>query len=293
MKYRDYSLNYVPRSTKRPTARPISKPATPVTADRPLIDEPFIHRHSNVSEPLIDVNDTESRLQKIKDNFGTAAHAGAHLTTTHLVPRAKKHAKTISTHVQTKTSRHVPKLTACAKKIKPSQLKTYRKLLVVLAIFFAGYYFATHQNFGFLSQNNNSSTNSPNQPVGGIAPDYDTLLPKDTSIGELGGWQRVSPPDSNPVFAYIDTIDQTQISVSQQPLPNNFSTNPDKEVKELALGFNASNRRVADDATVYFIGTSTKGPQSVILAKDKILILMKSTAQIKDASWGYYIASLE
>ncbi len=293
MKYRDHSLNYVPRNTKRPTARPISKSASPVTVDTPHIDGPFKHRHSDVSEPLIDINDTESRLQKIKDNIGTAAHAGAHLTTTHLVPKAKKHAKTVSTHVQTTTSRHVPKLTARAKKIKPSQLKTYRKLLVVLAIFFAGYYFATHQNIALPSLNNQAATGSTAQPVGGTTPDYDTLLPEGATIDKLGGWQRVSPPDSNPVFAYIDTLDKIQISVSQQPLPNNFSTNPDKEVKDLALGFNASNRRVADDATVYFIGTSTKGPQSVILAKDKILILMKSPAQINDASWGRYIASLK
>jgi hypothetical protein len=37
-------------------------------------------------------------------------------------------------------------------------------------------------------------------------PEYTTVLPANKNIGELGGWTRVSPPDRNPVFAYIDKI---------------------------------------------------------------------------------------
>ena len=47
--------------------------------------------------------------------------------------------------------------------------------------------------------------------------EYQTVVPKDKSIQQLGGWQRVSPPNATPVFAYGDTIDGVKISVSQQP----------------------------------------------------------------------------
>ncbi|MEO5691360.1 MAG: hypothetical protein ABIQ64_04190 [Candidatus Saccharimonadales bacterium] len=292
MKYRDHSLNYVPRSTKRPAARPTEAPPHIETAAERQDDDPFLRRHSNDSEPLINVNDTESRIQRLKDGLGTLAHAGAHITATRIAPTAKKHAKNITVRVRSDAAHRVPRLTTRVKKIHSKSHVSIKKIIIVLAIFLTGYYAATHLGIPpkkIMQQTGGTSA----QPVGGTSPAYNTLLPPDTSIEKLGGWQRVSPPDGNPVFAYIDTVDRIQITVSQQPLPDDFSSDPDKEVKDLALGFNASNRRVADDATVYFIGTSTKGPQSVILAKQKTLILIKSMAQIKDASWSRYIASLQ
>jgi hypothetical protein len=95
------------------------------------------------------------------------------------------------------------------------------------------------------------------------------------------------------VFAYIDTLNRIQITVSQQPLPTDFSSNPDEDIKEMALDFNAKERVVADDATVYFVGTSTKGPQSVITTKNNLLILIKSPVQIKNEQWSRYIADLK
>lgn len=122
-------------------------------------------------------------------------------------------------------------------------------------------------------------------------PDYPVVLPAKKSAPELGDWKRVSPPDSDPVFAYSDMIDDVSISVSQQPLPASFKNNPDSNVAELAKKFNANTKLTAGKISFY-LGTSAKGPQSVIFAKDSTLVLIKSQKNIPDTSWVRYIQSL-
>jgi hypothetical protein len=123
-------------------------------------------------------------------------------------------------------------------------------------------------------------------------PNYTTVLPKDKSISELGGWKRVSPPKKPPVFAFTDTVDTVPISVSEQPLPESFNKNNiNTQVAELAQKFNATNKVGAGGVTVY-ICTSSKGPQSVIFTKNNVLVLIKSENKIQDASWASYAQSL-
>ena len=138
-----------------------------------------------------------------------------------------------------------------------------------------------------IQNNKNSSTTDTAD-----TPDYATVLPEGKTITELNGWDRVSPDGKDPVYAYNDSIDGVAISVSQQPLPPAFKDNTDSRVAELAKGDNATNAIQAGDTTFY-IGTSAKGPQSVYLSKKGLLILIKSEAKIKDASWANYVASLK
>lgn len=118
------------------------------------------------------------------------------------------------------------------------------------------------------------------------------MLPKGKSIKELGGWKRVSPPKNDPVFAYLDTIDGVPVSVSQQPLPRSFESDTNNQVAELAKKFNATDTINAGGATAY-VGTSSKGPQSVIFTSGDLLILIKSEKKISDASWAKYAESLK
>lgn len=120
---------------------------------------------------------------------------------------------------------------------------------------------------------------------------YRTVLPAGKSIDDLGGWKRVSPPEGDPVYAYADTIDGVAVSVSQQPLPRSIKESTDEWVANLAKKFNATNRISADGNSVY-IGTSAKGPQSVIFRVDELLILIKSDSKIQDQSWATYARSL-
>ena len=289
MKYRDHSLRYVPRRSVQKPARPVEQP---VVKTQPEPDEDNHFKRVQHDEPLIDIHDTSSRIENVKETLGGIHHAAVEI----FLPYAKKHTKrvyakarpVVTSHTKTAAST----LSSSTRKL-PLSKKHLIQLVVVIILFASGYGLAhrTQQkpptNAGDSSQNTTA-----NEPIGGTSPTYDTVLPDGKSIDELGGWSRVSPPDRNPVFAYVDTLERVEISVSQQPMPSDFSNNPDEDIKELALGFNAKERVVADDATVYFIGTSTKGPQSVILAKKGTLILIKSPIQIKNEVWSEYIASL-
>lgn len=102
----------------------------------------------------------------------------------------------------------------------------------------------------------------------------------------------MSPPDGTPVFAYTDEIDGVRISVSQQPLPEKFFESTDSQLDELAKSFNTTNEIAANGVKVY-MGTSSKGPQSVIFIKNGLLILIKSQSKIDDASWARYAESLK
>jgi hypothetical protein len=123
------------------------------------------------------------------------------------------------------------------------------------------------------------------------APTYTTILPKEKSISELGGWKRISPPKKDPVFAFTDAVDGVPISVSEQPLPESFKNNTDSQVAELAQKFNATDKVDAGGIPVY-IGTSSKGPQSVIFTKNNVLVLIKSEKKIQNTSWASYAQSL-
>lgn len=123
-------------------------------------------------------------------------------------------------------------------------------------------------------------------------PNYKTILPEGRSIKELGGWKRVSPPNNDPVFAYADTLNNIPISVSEQPLPRSFKSDTSNKVAELAQKFNATDKTEANGTTIY-IGTSSKGPQSVIFTKNDVLILIKSEKKISNTSWASYASSLQ
>lgn len=123
-------------------------------------------------------------------------------------------------------------------------------------------------------------------------PKYSTLSPKNTSIKELGGWQRVSPPESDPVYAYTDKIEGVTVSVSQQPLPQSFKKNTAQEVSKLAKSYNASRQLKAGNVTIY-VGASAKGPESAIFVKESVLVLIKSQAAVSDEAWVSYTKNLQ
>lgn len=125
----------------------------------------------------------------------------------------------------------------------------------------------------------------------GTTPSFNAVLPSGSSIEDLGGWQKLTPPNSEPFYVYMDTIGDVLINVSQQQLPANFKDSPDSKTAELAKGYNATQTFDAADTKVY-IGTSAKGPQSVIFTKNDLLILIKSQGAVETDAWVSYIKSL-
>lgn len=140
------------------------------------------------------------------------------------------------------------------------------------------------------SQQNSTGSATPTLTKG--TPDYKTFLPAGKTAESLGGWTRVSPPSHNAVYAYVDRINGTTISVSQQPLPEEFTDNAENQLEKFAKE-NSLNRSItAGDITVY-LGISIKGPQSVAFIKDSTLIFIKSSIALADDQWIRYIASLK
>lgn len=130
---------------------------------------------------------------------------------------------------------------------------------------------------------------SDKNQTGKTTPHYQTALPKDHAISALGGW--ASPPDSPPVFTYTDQISGATLHVSEQQLPASFKANPTSSVAQMATQFGATDKVITGSTTVY-IGTSVKGPQSVIFVKNNLLILVRTDKTIPDSAWQSYAANL-
>src|SRR4051812_26486041 len=92
-----------------------------------------------------------------------------------------------------------------------------RKTIIILTILVAsllitGALIAQHN-----LTKNSDDTKTSRQKVESL--EYQTILPEGKSISDFGGWTRVSPPKTDPVYAYTDEINSTSINVSEQPLP--------------------------------------------------------------------------
>lgn len=120
------------------------------------------------------------------------------------------------------------------------------------------------------------------------SPSYTTFTPNGTSASKLGGWKQVNPTDQEPIYAFTDTLGGIAITVSQQEVPGQYKNNPGALLKEMTK---VAYTELGE--TGAFIGTSAKGPQSIILIKETTLILIKSAATIPDKDWVAYINSLQ
>lgn len=160
--------------------------------------------------------------------------------------------------------------------------------LLLLAV--AGIYFTTGPTDADVSSSSDTSETEPALEYG--TPPFTTVLPEGKDIAQLGGWVRVSPPGRQETYAFTDTIDGVGIAVSQQPLPDDFSEDPEENLSQVASDFGTTEKISVDETTVH-IGTSTQGPQSVLFTRESLLILIKSANPLETDQWSAYIASLQ
>ena len=123
-------------------------------------------------------------------------------------------------------------------------------------------------------------------------PNFTPVLPNGKTIDQLGGWQKLTPPSGDSFYVFEDNVNGVAVNVSQQVLPGKFKNDLNNEMTDLARAYNANVKLDANGTTVY-VGTSAKGPQSVILTKNGLLILIKSWATIENGDWVAYINSLQ
>lgn len=121
-------------------------------------------------------------------------------------------------------------------------------------------------------------------PISSV-PQFSSVTPEKVTIENLGGWKVITGREGENVYSYDDVIDTVDIRVSQQKMPS-------KSLEDIAKGFNAIKKLPTKDADAY-IGTSAKGPQTVITTKNDALIFIMSMDGISDSSWVRYIESLK
>jgi hypothetical protein len=156
-------------------------------------------------------------------------------------------------------------------------------LLVVAGIIVAGVGVST------LIRDNNAKIHQTAKD--GTSPEFRALLPTNTTIDDLGGWNKQTTPNGEIYFVFLDRIDGTAIRVSQQELPESMKKDTASSIAALAKSYNA-NRTLSVNGTKVFIGVNTKGQQSVIFARNSLLVLIVSEQTIPDDSWSNYLTQL-
>lgn len=192
------------------------------------------------------------------------------------------HTASPQTATSTSTPRNAPVITRIRAGIATKRFWVIASCAVAVAV--GGIVVATH--FRQQTQTATTPASSTHDAV-----TYQTVTPDGKPATSLGNWQRVSPKDREPAYAYIDSLDGVHISVTQQPLPEKFIEATDSQVAQLARDFNATQEIKASGVKVY-VGTSAKGPQSALFIKNGLLILIKSQSKISDNAWARYAESL-
>lgn len=174
----------------------------------------------------------------------------------------------------------LPKLPKFTRKHKLYALSA-AGMLVVSVI---GYWFIAN----VLSKDTKSD--SPTAAQQATEPNFVTVLPdgktEETSSGRIG----YDP--KRQVASFEDTIGMAKLTVSQQPLPENFKANPDEEVRKLAESFSATEV-IAESNPKAYLGTDEKGPQTAIFHKNGVLVFILSSKTLDKSQWSEYITKLQ
>ncbi len=168
-------------------------------------------------------------------------------------------------------------------------------VILVIAAIIAGTYFLTRNKqdaaMRTTSESTPNGTQKTTQSPGLVkgTPAYPVLLPANKNINTSDGWIR---PGDKSVFVYTDTVSGVTVSVSEQPLPDDFKTDTSQQMESLAKAEKA-NEKITVGATTVYIGRSANGPQSIFFTKNNLLILIKSGDVITNDQWAAYINSLQ
>ena len=116
-------------------------------------------------------------------------------------------------------------------------------------------------------------------PTGKVASDYDIA--------------KVSPPENDPVYAYVDILNGAELRVSQQAIPESFKGNVATKIQEIATNFQATDVIQINDMKIYH-GFSDKqgGVQSLIFEKNNLIVFIASPVKFSDDVWTGYILNL-
>ena len=121
------------------------------------------------------------------------------------------------------------------------------------------------------------------------APEFSTVLPASDS-------EQIDTPiaydELRKVASYTDTLDGKKITVTQQQVPDRFKVDQQVELEKFAKEMNANQPIQAGD-TRAFTGLSIRGPQTVVMIKNDLLVFMTAESEVPAGAWVSYIESLQ
>lgn len=138
---------------------------------------------------------------------------------------------------------------------------------------------------------NYTSQSTESEDIVREKPTFSILYPGGKGEDGVGDIVRISPSSNSPVYTYIDTVAGTQVNVSQQQLPDNFKTDQEGKLKDLANSFQAKNYIKVDDVSIYH-GENSSGVQSLIFIKANLLFTIRSAQKQSDDVWAAYVSAL-
>lgn len=192
--------------------------------------------------------------------------------------------KTVSIHISIPSGGQLKQTVLRAKKriakYKPPKYALIGAVTVIVLGALAG--------GGMLLRNRHTSSEEPGAEVLSTQtakPDFEYSLPK-------GDAQEVRYNSERKVVSFVDSIGGVEITVSQQPLPEGFKDSVQDKVRKLAEDFSATEVLSTANPTA-FLGTSAKGPQTVIFAKKDLLVFIQSAKKIDNHDWAEYITNLK
>lgn len=121
-------------------------------------------------------------------------------------------------------------------------------------------------------------------------PQFKTVVP-DGDVSKTDS-KTVGYDSSKQVASYIDTLSGVPITVSMQAMPSSFPTDASNQVQKIAENFSANTELPVDKYSA-FLGTSAKGPQSLVGYKGRVLIFITSDTKIDNSAWVQYFDSLK
>lgn len=120
-------------------------------------------------------------------------------------------------------------------------------------------------------------------------PTFATLEPDDDITKTKSG--AIAFDASRNVASYTDSIADIGITLSQQPMPEDFKSDTAGKLLAFAANINA-NEKIEARGTEIYIGTSVKGPQTVVFIKDDKLFFIGADSKLPYDQLQSYIEAL-
>lgn len=123
-------------------------------------------------------------------------------------------------------------------------------------------------------------------------PTFTPFAPKTKPQLAQGKSQATAFDGKRDSYSYTDNIQNVPLTVSEQPIPSNFSSAA-QAVASIAKSMNATHVIKASGLTAYEAKSSQTSTQTLILTNANILIFLQSNFPHDDGTWANYISSLQ